>query len=110
MASTSSRGSVQKQLKKLHDDPVNTEGAQDAILEPPYDYLLSIRPDGEGVIHWFCPKADAVAREAAVFLLRLFAYSNARVLVWKQGLMRCLYGCFECSQAFMGSKITSKTT
>ena len=98
-----------KLLRTLRDEPVTTQDAGDNILAPLLEFVQS-SDRGGGVPHWFCGKAPPTVVEASVFLLRLFAYSSDRVLVWKKDLIRCLHGCCDCIAAFEDAKESSRTT
>jgi senataxin len=100
---------AKKLLQSLRDEPVTTQGAQDNVLAPLYDFVQSFDPGG-GELHWFCGKAFPVVTEASIFLLRLFAYSSDHVTAWKNNLIRCLHGCCACVKVFEESKETSRKT
>ncbi|TDL22217.1 hypothetical protein BD410DRAFT_898486 [Rickenella mellea] len=110
MAHNKARADVENILKKLRDEPVGTEGVNDRVLVLPFDYLMSIGRHQDGKLHWFCEQSDAVAIEAATFLLRLFAYRNERVDSWKKRLIYCLHGCSACVRSFVEVKYTSRST
>jgi len=102
---------VSSLLKTLRDSPVNTEGAPDSILGPIYDYLMkspSASPDGR--FHWFCKRAEPTTKEAATFLIRLYAYDSPRVSDWKARFQNCLVGCLECVKGLGEVKISSRST
>lgn len=109
-ATKQQREDLKKQLRKLHDEPVNTDGVQDAMLLPITNYLLDLKPGKDGVLHWFCKDADDVGREAALFLLRLFAYKNDLVTAWKTQMLKCLHGCAVCIQSLDEAKVSVRTT
>ncbi|KAH9042137.1 SEN1 N terminal-domain-containing protein [Lactarius pseudohatsudake] len=49
-----------------------------------FDYLFKVPAAlSDGVYHWFCQRADSVTQEAAIFLIRLFAYDSQRVNDWR---------------------------
>ncbi|KAH8114513.1 SEN1 N terminal-domain-containing protein [Phellopilus nigrolimitatus] len=54
---------------------------------------MRIKPGRDGVLHWFCPQAEALTRELAVFLLRLFAYTNEKVVEWRARIKVVWHGC-----------------
>lgn len=101
-----SRSDVEKKLKELRDTPADTRGVKDAEIIPLHYYLMHAKPEE----HWFCSKADAVAREAAVFLNRLFAYQNDKVTEWKKRLVKILGGCADCVRSLDRAKEESKLT
>jgi senataxin len=80
-------------------------------LKATYDFLLQTPPGAsDDLLHWFCPRADSLVREAATFLLRLFAYDSSRVIKWKAELSRCLRGCPGCAKALQDVKLSSRLT
>lgn len=101
---------VHSLLRDLHDAPVNTDGALDAVLAPIYDHLMSAPSSSDGRFHWFCTRAEAVTREAATFLIRLFAYNSPRVEQWKKRFESCVTGCLLCVQALGELKESSRST
>lgn len=107
---TKQRDELKKQLQKLHDEPVNTEGLQDDMLTPVTNFLLDVKPAKDGVLHWFCSDADEVGREAAFFLLRLFAYNNDLVTAWRNNLLKVLNGCTACIKSLEEAKIGLRTS
>lgn len=96
-------------LKRLHDDPSNSESVQEAELDTIYAYLQRFSVDTSRY-HWYCRQAEPLTSEAATFLLRLFAYSSPKVELWKEWLNRCLGGCAECVFGFEKAKMGSRNT
>ncbi|KAJ3716910.1 SEN1 N terminal-domain-containing protein [Lentinula raphanica] len=98
---------VKDLLQRLHDTPRNSELVQEAELETIYAYLRRSTTQNTK-IHWFCRHAESLTREAAVFLLRLFAYSSPKVETWKGWLNDCLVACSECVLGFEKAKVSSR--
>jgi senataxin len=105
-----SASDVQSLLKNLRDAPVNTEGALDDILAPIYDHLMRVPSASDGCFHWFCERAEPVTIEAAVFLIRLFAYDSPRVEEWKKRFENCVTGCLLCVRGLGELKESSRST
>lgn len=66
-------------------------------------YHLVLPPDAspEAETHWYCAKAPSdTAREAATYLLYLFAFNGEHANTWKGKLTQILSGCAACSRAF----------
>lgn len=102
---------VTRSLDKLKREPITTDGMQDSILAPIYGLLMTVPPGDDGILHWFCNQAKPVVNEAAVFLLRLYAYAeNPRVEVWKKKLAGVMHGCCGCVQSLNDAKTTSRDT
>jgi senataxin len=111
MTSTAGTVHVEKLLAKLHDVPVNTEGASDSFLGPIFTYLMAVPPNrSDGILHWFCSQASQLTVDAATFLIRLFAYNSPRVDVWKEKFELCLGGCCDCVKGLEEAKVSSKDT
>lgn len=114
MASLSNQDQIKTKLQNLRDVPVAV--ASDADLKLLTDYLLGPslqrRPNAphKPFEHWFCSHADPLTIEVATFLIRLHAYNNARVNIWRQQLRECLARCCECVRAFQEVKTTSRNT
>ena len=105
------RAVVEARLATLRDQPVDTSDNGQNVLTPIYAYLMSIPPDhSDGRTHWFCPQADAVTREAATFLIRLFAYDSENVKAWKKRFETCVSECCHCIQGLESAKVTSRHT
>jgi senataxin len=96
---------VKNVLANLRDNPADTTGAPDAILEQVYLYLMEV-PE----IHWFCKLADPTTVEAATFLIRLMAYESKEVSRWKSKLHQCLSACAACVQGLESAKVASQAT
>jgi len=110
-STTPSRAGIEACLATLRDQPVNTDDNGRNVLAPIYNYLISIPAEvSDGVLHWFCLKADSVTIDAATFLIRLFAYESDNVTTWKRKLKSCLTGCSECVQGLEEVKVTSRHT
>lgn len=103
-----SKEEIRKRLKHLHDKPAKTEDAPDSVLTPIYKYLIREQALVDGILHWFCSRADEVIIEAATFLLRLHAYS--KVDEWRKWLWTCLSGCCYCVRAFNETMVSSRET
>ncbi|THV05327.1 hypothetical protein K435DRAFT_774010 [Dendrothele bispora CBS 962.96] len=111
-SSSSASTRLKSQLEKLRDFPVDSEQLSNDVLGEIYDYLIKICESNPKSIHWFCDKAENTTVEAATFLLRLFAYSdaNVKVLKWKSVYDDCLNGCAGCALGLERVKISSKDT
>ncbi|KAJ3910558.1 SEN1 N terminal-domain-containing protein [Lentinula edodes] len=105
---TASDLAVQKLLQRLHDSPSNSESVQEAELDTIYAYLQRSSVKKSSSLHWFCRHADPITTQAAIFLLRLFAYSSPKVETWKGWLNGCLGGCPECVMGLEKAKISSR--
>ncbi len=90
--------------------PSTPTGVQDDMLLPITNYLLDLKPAKDGVLHWFCSDADDVGREAALFLLRLFAYKNDLVTAWRTQMLKSLHGCAACIQSLDEAKTAVRST
>lgn len=100
---------IERKLLELRDVPV-TEDDQDGALRPIYDLLMSAKPASDGRYHWFCDLADSVTVEAARYLLRLFAYTDEKVVKWQERLAECLRGCVGCVAGLNEARRTAKST
>lgn len=107
---TIANNDLAKILKKLKESPIPTENCQDDFLMPILNTLMARRRADDGALHWFCKDAEEATREAATFLLRLFAYSNDVVSKWKAKLLECLHSCPGCVQSLDRVKVTSRST
>lgn len=105
---TASDLAVQKLLQRLHDSPSNSESVQEVELDTIYAYLQRSSVTKLSSLHWFCRHADPITTQAAIFLLRLFAYSSPKVETWKGWLNGCLGGCSECVMGLEKAKISSR--
>lgn len=102
---------VEALLERLRKEPVRSEGSTDQIMKVILDYLFKVPEDPlDGMYHWFCLRADSVAREAATFLIRLFAYDSQRVDDWKARMKRIISSCCDCVGALQEVKRTSQRT
>ncbi|KAF9077696.1 SEN1 N terminal-domain-containing protein [Rhodocollybia butyracea] len=99
---------VQELLKRLHDEPRNSENLREDELDAIYAQLQ--RSSGKSSFHWFCSHAEPLTVESATFLLRLFAYNSPKVEVWKDWLNSCLGTCSACVIGFEKSKIGCRNT
>ncbi|KAF8645168.1 hypothetical protein AX16_007996 [Volvariella volvacea WC 439] len=102
-------GDIVKLLETLHDSPVDTNGASEAVLAQVHGYLMHVPASKDG-LHWFCSLADPTTIAAATFLLRLHAYSSPEVAKWKERLSVCLESCLACIQGLEEAKFTSRST
>ncbi|KAI0354940.1 hypothetical protein OH77DRAFT_1542922 [Trametes cingulata] len=106
---------VKKKLAGLRDAPQTLVGDDDLRLISTY-LLGSLRkPENASDItlvfdHWFCSQADEVTREAAVFLIRLYAYSSSSVDVWKLQLKRVITRCCYCVRGLHEAETMSRHT
>jgi senataxin len=102
---------VQSLLERLREEPVGSEGSTDNILKVIFDYLFKVPADPvDDICHWFCQRADDVTREAATFLIRLFAYDSQRVNDWRVRMNRLLSSCCDCVRGLQDAKRTSQET
>lgn len=101
---------VKKTLDILRETPADTSAASDKVLETIYLYLLKVPSSSDGLVHWFCKKANATTVDAATFLIRLMAYNSPQVVEWKKRLNNCLNSCAFCAQGFEIAKVTSQNT
>jgi len=107
---TSQQDEVKTRLKQLHDTPVAIASEEDLQLLTNYLLGPATQTATRRFDHWFCSRATEVTNEAAKFLIRLRAYNNVRVEVWKQQLRTCLAECCECVRGFQQAKVTSRDT
>lgn len=110
--STSSNESLLKGLVHIRDNSGNSDDSPDKLLEPCFDLLVQVPvEESTGLVHWFCHRTKhRVVTEAAIFLMRLFAYNSPKVDAWKTKLLSCIHGCADCGKEFQDAKITSRTT
>lgn len=102
---------VQVLLEQLRSDPIGSEGSTDSVMKDVLDYLFKVpAAPSDGVYHWFCKRADSVTREAATFLIRLFAYDSQRVDDWKARMKTILTSCCDCVRGLQEAKRTSQET
>ena len=102
---------VQALLERLRNDPVGSEGSTDSVMKVIFDYLFKVPANpSDGVYHWFCQRADSVTREAATFLIRLFAYDSQRVDDWRARTNTILASCCDCVRGLQEAKRTSQDT
>jgi senataxin len=95
-------------LANLRDVPSANVG--DKNLNALWEFIATAAKDGDGVMHWFCPRADTVVREAAVFMLRLYAFNSPKVQQWKEKLSTLLGQCPGCVSALQQAKLSSRNT
>ena len=105
-----SKSALERKLEQYRDTPVDSFGTKDSDFLPLLSYLLKVKLDKDGALHWFCSHADDLTRETATFLLRMFAYENAKVTEWKDRLRKVWSTCAECIMAMDIRKRTSRTT
>jgi senataxin len=102
---------VQALLERLRKEPVGSEGSTDGIMKIVFDYLFKVPADpSDDLCHWFCQRADNVTREAATFLIRLFAYDSQRVNDWRKRMNNLLSLCCDCVRGLQEAKRTSQET
>lgn len=102
---------VKALLIKLRDEPVDSEGVSEALINKLYTYLMNVPASKtDGVPHWYCNRAEEVTIMAATFLLRLFAYDSPRVDKWKFMLREILATCPNCIRGLQVAKLNSKET
>ncbi|WOO78940.1 Helicase sen1 [Vanrija pseudolonga] len=66
-----------------------------------YELVLPPGASTDAETHWYCAKAPSdTAREAATYLLYLFAFTGERANTWKGKLTQVLTGCAACARAF----------
>lgn len=110
----SSITAVRKKLDLYRDVPVNTQSTTDSDLKPLIWRLMhSGRNPVDNKYHWFCHDADPLVRDLAVFLLRLFAYTdsaNEEVDAWRSRLQQVWVDCPACIQSMDEEKVNSRTT
>ncbi|EJC98117.1 uncharacterized protein FOMMEDRAFT_97735 [Fomitiporia mediterranea MF3/22] len=109
-ASRVSRHELEARLKQLRDVPVNTAGSQDRDMIPLHEHLMGVKPDSDGLTHWFCPRAELLTQELATFLLRLHAYTNDKVDKWRKQIIGVWRGCADCIRCMDEVKGSSRTT
>ncbi|KAF8270773.1 SEN1 N terminal-domain-containing protein [Lactarius quietus] len=98
-------------LERLRNEPVGSEGSTDSVMKDIFDYLFKVpATPSDGVYHWFCQRADNVTREAATFLIRLFAYDSQRVDDWRARMKNILTSCCDCVRGLQEAKRTSQET
>jgi senataxin len=100
---------IEALLKRLRDEPAHNEDASEDVLASVYGYLMAATPV-DGSHHWFCGKAEPLRKEAASFLLRLFAYTSGKVIKWKDRVEQILSSCVGCVKGFAEVKSTSRRT
>jgi senataxin len=102
---------VETLLERLRKDPVGSEGSTDPIMKVVFDYLFKVSEDpSDGAHHWFCQRANNITREAATFLIRLFAYDSRRVDDWKARMRKVISSCCDCVRGLQEAKRTSQQT
>jgi hypothetical protein len=103
---------VQALLERLRNEPVGSEGSTDSIMKVVFDYLFKVpaQDTSDDLCHWFCHRADNVTREAATFLIRLFAYDSQRVNDWRARMKKLLASCCDCVRGLQEAKRTSQET
>ncbi|EIN12594.1 hypothetical protein PUNSTDRAFT_118369 [Punctularia strigosozonata HHB-11173 SS5] len=74
------------------------------------EYLMGLPKSSDSATHWFCVHAKPVTREAATFLIRLFAFDGRQANEWKERLKDCLTSCALCVKCFQEVKFTSRRT
>ncbi|KAI9443210.1 SEN1 N terminal-domain-containing protein [Lactarius indigo] len=93
---------VQALLERLRNEPIGSEGSTDSVMKVIFDYLFKVpAAPSDGVYHWFCQRADTVTQEAAIFLIRLFAYDSPTAI---------LTSCCDCVRGLQEAKRTSQET
>lgn len=105
-----SKRDMEQRLQKYREEPIAGGGSQDEALAPVFAYLIGDETRPHPPDHWFCAKADPVDREAATFLLRLLAYRNPKVDLWKASLIKCLRACCACVKGLDDAKRASDDT
>jgi senataxin len=102
---------IQTLLERLRQEPVGSEGSTDSVLRVVFDYLFKVPADSSDDLgHWFCQRADSVTREAATFLIRLFAYDSQRVNDWRARMKKLIFSCCDCVRGLQDAKRTSQET
>ncbi|KAH9080551.1 SEN1 N terminal-domain-containing protein [Lactarius deliciosus] len=102
---------VQVLLERLCNEPIGSEGSTDSVMKVIFDYLFKVpAAPSDGVYHWFCQRADSVTQEAAIFLIRLFAYDSQRVNDWRARMKGILASCCDCVRGLQEAKRTSQET
>lgn len=102
---------VQVLLERLRNEPIGSEGSTDSVMKVIFDYLFKVpAAPSDGVYHWFCQRADSVTQEAAIFLIRLFAYDSQRVNDWRARMKTILASCCDCVRGLQEAKRTSQET
>lgn len=92
MAAPSPDASLEDCLRSCREHPGPEKLLPQEVLSRALSLLLRREQQ-----HWFCGGADALVREAAAFLLRLFQYDDCQpVRVWRAALRRCLHRCCAC--------------
>lgn len=105
-----SKYELETKLKQLRDFPVNTSGMPDEEILSLHTGLMSVKPGPDGVLHWFCSRAEPVTQELAIFLTRLHAYKNDKVQEWRERMIKVWRGCADCIKSMDEAKRTSRTT
>ncbi|OBZ71656.1 hypothetical protein A0H81_08324 [Grifola frondosa] len=115
LPSSSKLNEVQNKLAELRDSPMAI--VPDEVLRLICNYLIG--PFKKSQIasqcpqpfeHWFCAKADQLTVDAAVFLIRLHAYQNSFVDLWKFQLTKVLSGCCDCVRGLKEAEVMSRHT
>jgi senataxin len=102
--------SISELLTNLRESPIDTESHHsEDILKVVYDYLNSKTTNVKN-IHWFCGKTEPTVKEAATFLLRLFAYDSPDANLWRDNLNSCVNSCRGCAAGFEQAKRASVNT
>ena len=102
---------IQTLLERLREEPVGSEGSTDSVMRVVFDYLFKVPADSsDDLAHWFCRRADSVTREAATFLIRLFAYDSQRVNDWRARMKKLILSCCDCVRGLQDAKRTSQET
>ncbi|KAH9854663.1 SEN1 N terminal-domain-containing protein [Lenzites betulinus] len=106
---------VKKRLTDLRDAPQTIVGEEDLRLISTYLLGTLKKSNGSSDVplvfdHWFCSQADEVTREAAIFLIRLHAYSSPSVDIWRVQLKRVITRCCYCVRGLHEAETMSRHT
>ncbi|KAL1748411.1 SEN1 N terminal-domain-containing protein [Schizophyllum fasciatum] len=90
-------GEIANILADVRADPAKYNKPSETILGAIYGYVVKTGPPELSHIHWFCSSASETLREAATFLIRLFAYNSPLVETWKSQYCSCVNECAHCA-------------
>ncbi|KAL1693704.1 SEN1 N terminal-domain-containing protein [Schizophyllum commune] len=90
-------GEIANLLADVRAEPAKYNKPSDTVLGAIFGHVVKTGPPEPSEIHWFCSKASETLREAATFLIRLFAYNSPLVETWKAQYSLCVNECVQCA-------------
>ena len=97
-------------LKDYARDPgAASDSSREDLMQGALEYIFSFSSTStSSPLHWFCNRAPGVVTECATFLLRLHAYENEQVPVWKSQCVKALHTCMQCCASYQDRKVASR--